>query len=243
VFYEARLPLRYGLTTPKEFLQDLNEHASRYYSSIMATRPNRDVAEHFWEDTRVRTLPYDRGMLYFAVVDDAVRKKSNGKRSLDQMILDMLRLENQGKGLTNADWESELRKELGDGAVGEFHEFLDGKMPIPASDAFGPCFARGTARARRYELGFAPAVLSEPRRVIRELIAGSAAAKAGLKNGDEIVNPVPQDEIQGNQTEMLKLNIRRHGREFPISYLPRGEEVEIYQWSRVPGVGDDRCGL
>jgi predicted metalloprotease with PDZ domain len=243
VLYEARLPLRYRLITPEAFLQDLNSHAVRYYSSIMATRPNSDIAEYFWDDTRIRTLAYDRGMLYFAAVDDAVRKKSGGKRSLDQLMLHMLALESQGTRLSNKDWETELRMELGDSAVAEFHEFLSGKMPIPASDAFGPCFVRTVARARRYELGFSPAVLRETRRVIRGLVPGSAAEQAGLQNGDEILNPVPQDEIQGNQTELLKLDIRRKGQDFAVSYLPRGEEVEVYQWARSAGIPDSQCGL
>jgi hypothetical protein len=243
VLYEARLPLRYRLISPAAFLQDLNSHAVRYYSSIMATRPNSDIAKYFWDDTRIRTLAYDRGMLYFAVIDDAVRKKSGGKRSLDQLLLHMLELESQGRELSNNDWESELQTELGNSAVAEFHEFLSGKMPIPASDAFGPCFTRTIARARRYELGFSPAVLREPKRVIRGLIAESAAARAGLQNDDEVINPVPQDEIQGNQTELLTLNIRRNGQEFAISYLPRGEEVEVYRWTRAAGIPDSQCAL
>jgi predicted metalloprotease with PDZ domain len=242
MLYEARLPLRYRLITPEAFLHDLNINAARYYSSIMATQPNSEIAPHFWDDTRIRTLAYDRGMLYFAVVDNDVRRKSGGKRSLDQLILHMLAREDQGATLANSDWESELRTELGDDAVVDFHQFLGGKMPIPASDAFGPCFARTTARVRRYELGFTPAVLREPKRIIRGLIPGSAADRAGLQNGDEIMNPVPQDEIQGNQTELLKLDIRRKDRELPIAYLPRGEQVEVYQWARTPGVPDSQCG-
>jgi predicted metalloprotease with PDZ domain len=243
VLYEARLPLRYGLMTPEAFLQDLNSHAARYYSSIMATRPNSEIAAYFWDDTRIRTLAYDRGMLYFAVVDDAVRTKSGGKRSLDQLMLHMLALESQGRMLSNKDWETELQTELGDGAVAQFHGFLNGTMPIPASDAFGPCFIRTLAHARRYELGFSTVVLREPQRVVRGLVPGSAADQAGLQNGDEVINPVPQDEIQGNQTELLKLDILRKGREFAISYLPRGEEVEVYQWTRAVGVPDSHCGL
>lgn len=243
VLYEAKFPLRYRLMTPEAFLQDLNSHASRYYSSIMATRPNSEIAQNFWDDTRIRTLPYDRGMLYFASVDDAVRKKSGAKRSLDHLVLHMLALQSQGKELSNNDWETELRTELGNSAVAEFHEFLNGKMPIPASDAFGPCFARTSARARRYELGFSPTVLREPRRVIRGLIPHSGAERAGLQNGDEVIAPVPQDEIQGNQTELLTLNIRRKGQEFAITYLPRGEEVEVYQWTRTPVTPDSQCAL
>ena len=242
VLYEGILPLRFRLITPEAFLKNLNFNASRYYSSVMATQPNSEVAPRFWEDTRIRTLPYDRAMLYFAMVDDAVRKESAGKRSLDDLMLHMLALDKSGIQLSYGDWESELRKELGDGAVAEFHEFLGGKMPIPAPDAFGPCFTRTTAHVRRYELGFTPAVLSEPKRIVRGVIAGSAAERAGLQNGDEIINPVPQDEIQGNQTETLQLDIRRNGRVFTTSYLPRAEEVEVYQWSRVPDISDTQCG-
>jgi hypothetical protein len=64
-----------------------------------------------------------------------------------------------------------------------------------------------------------------------------------LRDGDEIVVPVPQDGIQGNQGERLKLTIRRDGRTFPIVYLPRGETVAAYQWQRRAGVPDAGCAL
>lgn len=243
VLYEGKLPLRYRLITPEAFLKNLNFTASRYYSSVMATQPNSEIVARFWEDTRIRTLAYDRAMLYFAVVDDAIRKKHHGRRSLDDLMLQMLALEKHGMELSNSDWESVLRAELGEQAVTDFHDFLGGKMPIPASDAFGPCFTRTTARVRRYELGFSTAVLAEPKRIVRGLISESAAERAGLRDGDEIINPVPQDEIQGNQTELLKLEIRRDDQEFAISYLPRGEAVDVYQWARVPGRADDQCGI
>jgi predicted metalloprotease with PDZ domain len=243
VLYEGKLPLRYRMITPDAFLKNLNNHASRYYSSVKATEPNNEAAAHFWDDTLSRTLAYDRAMLYFATIDDAVRKKSNGKRSLDTLVLRLLALEDTGSSLRNDDWENVLRSELGDDAVSEFHASLNGKMPVPAPDAFGPCYTRTTARARRYEIGFEPAVLREPRRIVRGLVPGSAAGRAGLQDGDEIVKPVPQDEIQGNQTELLKLDIRRGDREFKISYLPRGEEVDVYQWKRVPLVPDKQCGI
>tara|TARA_R110000787_G_scaffold8277_7_gene27674 strand:- start:4006 stop:5796 length:1791 start_codon:yes stop_codon:yes gene_type:complete len=243
VFYARRLALRFDAITPDGFLDDLNSGAGRYYTSLMATEPNSEVPKRFWSDTRIRTLPYDRGMLYFATVDDAVRKASNGARSLDDLMLAMLALEQRGKVTTNADWEELLSDELGPDAVTAFRGFLDGDMPIPASDAFGPCFERTTRPMRRYELGFDTAVLAEPKRIVRGLVAGSAAEQAGLRNGDEIVVPVPQDGIQGNQTEMLKLKIRRNGEISDITYLPRGETVEAYQWQRRDGTEDMDCAL
>ncbi len=242
-FYQARLPLRFGMITPARFLKNVNFHAGRYYTSLMATAPNDAVPQRFWADTRIRTLPYDRGMLYFADLDDRLRKASGGRRSLDTLMLAMLARQQGGAETANADWEGLLRDALGDAAVADFRAFLGGRMPVPASDAFGPCFRRITRPLRRYELGFDSAVLAEPKRVVRGLVSTSAAAAAGLRDGDEIVVPVPQDGIQGDQAERLKLTVRRDGRTIAIEYLPRGGTVEAYQWERVTDVPDARCAL
>ena len=243
VFYQSRLPLRFGQIEPEDFLEDLNFHAARYYTSAMAEAPNSEIPARFWADTRIRTLPYDRGMLYFVTVDHAVRTASDGARSLDDLMLEMLRRQRAGETLTPADWEEVLRAELGEVTVGEFRAFIDGAKPVPASDAFGPCFTRTTDTLRRYELGFDPAVLAEPVRIVRGLDPESNAARAGVRDGDEIVRPVPQDSIQGQQDAELTLLIRRDGEEFPVTYLPRGDTVDAYQWDRVEGVPASVCGL
>jgi hypothetical protein len=242
-FYQARLPFRFGMLSPDAFLSDVNWTAARYYTSAMATVPNSEVPRRFWADTRVRTLPYDRGMLYFVMIDDAVRKSSGGKKSLDDLLLEMLAREKSGKALGNADWESVLSKYLGAKAVTDFRAFLGGAMPLPASDAFGPCFRRTTRKLRRYELGFATDVLAQPKRIVRGLVPGSAAALAGLRDGDKIIDPVPQDGIQGEQDEMIKLRVRRGGQAVAITYLPRGETVDAYQWERVGSIADKDCVL
>ena len=80
-------------------------------------------------------------------------------------------------------------------------------------------------------------------RIVRGLVPGSAAAKAGLQEGDEIVAPVGLDVVQGKQDATLTLQIRRDGKTFPITYLPRGEVTEAYQWRRVTGVPAKKCGI
>jgi len=242
-FYQARLPFRFGMISPEAYIADVNWTAARYYTSAKATVPNSEVPKRFWADTRVRTLPYDRGMLYFASVDDAMRKASGGTKSLDDLMLAMLAIEKAGKATDNGDWEKLLAEQLGSQAVEDFHAFLKGAMPLPASDAFGPCFQRTTRPLRRYELGFATDVLAEPKRIVRGLIPGSAAALAGLRDGDEIVDPVPQDSIQGEQAELIRLRIRRGDKIFPVAYLPRGETVQAYQWERVSAGERQNCAL
>jgi predicted metalloprotease with PDZ domain len=241
-FYQSALPLRFGMMPPSDFLRSINGTAARYYTSAMMRTPNSEVPKRFWADTRVRTLPYDRGMLFFAELDDAIRKKSAGKRSLDDLILRMLEMDQAGTPTSLAVWEDLVERELGAAAVARQRDILaGGAVPLPASDAFGACFRRTIKPLRRFELGFDSAVLIEPKRIVRGLVPGSAAATAGVRDGDEIVKPVPQDGIQGNQTATMTLELRRAGVVRTVTYLPRGETVDAYQWERIPGVPDGRC--
>jgi hypothetical protein len=243
VYYERQMPLRAKALSEADFLRNLNFTAARYYTDALNATPNSEIWKHFWEDTRIRTLPYDRGSLYFAVVDAQVRKASSGKRSLDDLIFDVLDRRRRGEAVSRQTWVDLLVREAGPRAKTEFEQMLAGALVLPESGAFGPCFRRTTRPLRRYELGFDPRVLIEPSRTIRGLIPGSMAQKAGLRDGDKILKPVPQDGIQGNQTEELTLSIRRDDNTFTIAYLPRGETVPAYQWEHVPGVSESACLL
>jgi hypothetical protein len=243
VFYERQMPLRAKAIGEADFLHNLNFTAARYYTDALNATPDAEIWKHFWEDTRIRTLPYDRGSLYFAVVDSEVRRASAGRRSLDDLIFNVLDRRRRGETVSRQTWVDLLVREAGPRAKAEFEHMLAGALVLPESGAYGPCFRRTTRALRRYELGFDPKVLIEPSRTIRGLMAGSAAQKAGLRDGDRILKPVPQDGIQGNQTEELTLSIGRDDQVFTISYLPRGETVQAYQWERVPGVPASACLL
>jgi hypothetical protein len=243
VYYERVLPWRAGRISTGKFLSDLNTTAGRYYTDLLADTPNSQIPARFWADTRVRVLPYDRGSLYFAQLNAELRAASHGKRSLDDLVLQMIGRRRRGLRTDEPAWIGLVQKALGAPGVAQFHAMMDGRLVVPGSDAFGRCFERTTAPLRRYQLGFDSQVLAQPQRIVRGLVPGAAAARAGLKNGDRIVKPVPQDAIQADQHATLTLLIERAGRTFPITYLPRGETGATYQWRRRPGVPDRRCAL
>jgi hypothetical protein len=243
VHYARLLALRAGQITPAQFLADLNTTAGRYYTNAFLASPNSEIPKRFWADTRIRVLPYDRGSLYFSVVDGQVRARSGGKRSLDDLLLAMLARRRRGLPMDEAAWAEVVGRELGEKGRAGLQAMLAGALMLPDSHAFGPCFARTTKMLRRYELGFDPAVLIERKRIVRGLVPGSAAERAGVRNGDEITRPVPQDGIQAQQEGILTLHIVRDGAPHEISYKPRGEAVEAYQWIRVDGVPDSACSF
>ncbi|MCC6173223.1 MAG: peptidase M61, partial [Gammaproteobacteria bacterium] len=242
VFYQRVLPRRFRLIDAQRFLDDVNYHAGRYFTNALGGAPYAQVPLRFWEDTRIRTIPYDRGSFYFVILDQALRRHSSGRRSLDDLVFELRRRERGGAKLALADWEALLRAELGEAAVQQFRGMLAGEWQVPEPDAFGPCFRRTRTPLRRYELGFEPKVLTEQPRIVRGLIAGSAAERAGLRNGDEILRPVGQDGIQGEQARELELQVRRDGRDQSIRYLPRGETVDAWQWEHDPAAaGMESC--
>lgn len=247
VHYQALAPFRAGLLTAQQFLDDLNHTAARYYSDALNTTPDAEIMPRFWEDTRIRTLPYDRGAMYFAVVDARLRKASGGQRSLDDLVLEM----NQRRGAKSdttpaamaALWPQLLARELGPAGTALHASMLAGEVIVPESGDFGPCFTRTAKRVRRFELGFEPASLVGDVKTIRGLQAGGEAAKAGLRNGDVVTYAVAMDKLQGEQDARLTLDVSRDGRRFPVTYLPRGEPVRVWQWRRAPGVTDSNCRL
>jgi hypothetical protein len=241
VHYQALLPLRAGLITPDAYLKDINATARRYYTNALNGTPDAEIAARFWEDTRIRTLPYDRGAMYFAVLDGKIRRASGGRRSVDDLIRTMVKARKAGDGPGEAAWLDLVRKELGDSGLKLHADMLAGKLMLPEPSDFGPCFTRTTGQFRRFELGFDPKSLVGDVKTIRGLDPASEAAKAGLRDGDVVTVSVAMDSVQGDPTRLLMLKVTRDGRTFPITYLPRGETVEAWQWARVAGVPDAKC--
>lgn len=234
VHYQRLLPWRAGLIDDEAFLADLNSTAGRYYTNALIDTPNDEIPDGFWRDTRIRVLPYDRGSLYFAKVDADIRASSGGQRSLDDLVRAMLAERRAGHPMNLALWKRLLRQELGEAGVRQFEAMLSGAVSVPPSDAFGPSFVRVQKPMRRFDLGFDPAVLVSPDRIVRGLKPGSNAALAGLRNGDRITNRFPQDAMQADQLATLTLEIQRDGKSLEVTYLPRGEEVLAYQWEAKP---------
>ncbi len=241
VHYQGLLPFRAGLLSPEEFLEDLNDTARRYYANPLNGTPDGEIAPRFWEDSRIRVLPYDRGGLYFAMLDGKIRRASGGKRSVDDLVLEMNRRFAIGQKTDDAVWIELLVKELGEDGRKLHASMLAGGLMLPEPDDFGPCFSRRTTKVRRFELGFEPKSLVGTTKTIRGLIPDSEAAKAGLKDGDVVTYAVALDGVQGDPSATLTLNVTRDGKTFPLTYLPRGEEASVYQWVRKPGTESLKC--
>lgn len=235
VHYTRLLMFRAGLFSPDEFLEDANDTVVRYLTNPLRNLPNDSIEEHFWQDRNAQVVPYDRGSLYFAHVDAKIRTASNGKRSLDDVTLEMFDRRKNGETLTREMWLELLEKELGPSAIEEFESvIIRGEDFVPDSDAFGPLFKRIPAKLHVLDLGFdeRKTLYSTEKQVVG-LKKGSAAERAGLQNGDRILNKINMSELRRDEKLRLKLEVQRGDQKLEIEYLPHGKYIDGYRWIRI----------
>lgn len=240
VYYQARLPWMAQMIPTERYLRDINLTAARYYNNDVIDAPDEDILPNFWTDMRYNVLSYDRGAIYFAVLDARIRRASRGRRSIDDLVRAMVDRSRREQAATEADWLTLLRAELGKAGPDLHRAMLRGERLVPPSDAYGPCFRRVRTAIRRYDLGFGGPEIAR-RTVVQGLRPDSEAAKAGLREGDKIEYATSTEGAQRDPALPLTMQVTRGETKFEVRYLPRGKPIDAYQWVRVPDISDAQC--
>ena len=240
-YYSVVLSYRAGVLSPAQFLEAVNTRATAYYTNPYRSSSNAEAAKVFWSDWSAQRVPYGRGFMYLAQVDAQIRERSGGRRSLDDIVVPLFLEKKQGKAPGIADWLKKVEAELGPKAHSAYEAMVAGRMLTPPANALAPCFKPVKDKARRFELGMASKSFNGEHKVVQELVAGSAAQTAGLRNGDEIIEFTDPLQAQKHLDQPMHLRVRRGGKELEFEYAPLGETVEAYRWERVASVADADC--
>ncbi len=162
VHFANVIAFRAGLVSVDEFLETLNDIATRHFANKRAGATNDEIARDFNRDPDLSIVPYTRGALYAAELDGALRRASRGRRTLDD-ALRQLYLESRAPGGSEglpADAVRRLVKaELGSSGVARYDAVIvRGRDPDPPGDAYGPCFARKPREPNGFEWVRVPGV-------------------------------------------------------------------------------------
>lgn len=241
-YYSILLSWRAGLIDAGEFLKRINGRAAGYYQNPLRNLTNRQADERYWSETNASHVPYGRGWMYLARTDAEIRAHSQGKRSLDNLVVALVDRERRGESHTLTDWVNLVSQELGPQGKREYDDMVAGVRLVPPPNTFGPCFKPQSYETRLYDLGFAESSLRGALRIIRGLEPDSSAARAGVRDGDELIHRTQSDEGEGeDRNHPMTLTIRRNGAEQDIRFIPEGKPVAAYHWVREPGIADARC--
>jgi S1-C subfamily serine protease len=114
-----------------------------------------------------------------------------------------------------------------------------GKLIVPPAETFGPCFKPVSKAEQPFDLGFDEMRLG----VVKDLRPDSAAAKAGIREGDAILSMTPLDAVRNDPQKKMELKLKRGNEEINVSYLPRRVPVPAWHWVRDHSVPDNDCHL
>jgi predicted metalloprotease with PDZ domain len=130
-FYTRRFLHRSGLMSADEYVADLNESIQEYFGLSLRNAPNQRIEQEFFTSREVSRLPYRRGDLVALALDEEIQRQSQGRRSLDDVILSLTRAGREGQQVTtesllatftletSAPFGERLRKMVLDGATVE----------------------------------------------------------------------------------------------------------------------------
>jgi predicted metalloprotease with PDZ domain len=237
-YYAYLLLLRSGLITIDEYLQRYNRLIREYYLSPVREASNQRVLQDFWNDDDVHDLPYRRGFLLATNWNALLRRASDGKNSLDDAMLDMLRAAKQNKPELTAEYINEYVSRYAKRSIlSDMQRYVEnGALILPEKDAFGPYVQMEMVETPLFELGLDLEALRD-KKVIAGVVPDSAAYRAGLRDGQVVVRRSPV--YSGDSSKPLGITIMEDGRERTIKYYPASRKtVSVPQFKLRSGAGD-----
>jgi hypothetical protein len=240
-YYSLFLSWRAGALDVDRVLKTLNDRADAYYSNPHRALSNPEAAKIFWTDPVAQTVPYGRGFLYLVQTEAEIRKASDGKRTLDDVVKALRRRQVKGESYGVSDWLRLVGDEIGaERARTQYDHMVAGGLLKPPAELYAPCLQVERATARPLWLGFARSSLNDAR-IVRDLEAGSPAAAAGLRDGDAILEATDFNVVRKNAEANMDLTLRRGDEVLKISFLPRGAPVEAWRWVRDSATPHAAC--
>ncbi len=237
VYYEDLVLVRAGLLTPAGYLERMagamtkfeNSPGHRYQSAA-------ESSLHTWGTSgvggdRATTISYyDNGAMLGALLDLKIRKESQNRKSLDDVMRALYRdyYQQKGRGFTDAEFRAECEKAIG-GPLDEFFDYVASSREMDYAKYFDYAGLRveiATEEAPGAYLGINTRT-DDDGLTITDVAAGSPAANAGLSAHDRIVS---LDGAAANPKSLNdRLTAKTPGDTVKMRYVRNGttQEVEI----------------
>jgi predicted metalloprotease with PDZ domain len=231
-FYARRILHRAGYGGSEEYASNLNRKLRDYWLSPACTASNAEIQTDFWRNPDVGQLPYLRGDLVALLLDAEIRRSSDGAQSLDDFMRDAVERGRAGERVSTDSLLARV-EEWTDAAFAQrlWEIVVEGRMVTIDAELFAPCFELTFEDMPAFDPGFDVAA-SMTDRVVRGLRADSAAALAGLRDGQPIVG---WSMMPGRADVPIELTVQEKGEERTVRWQPQGQVLRVPQLRPVAG--------
>ncbi|RYY99617.1 MAG: hypothetical protein EOO11_04315, partial [Chitinophagaceae bacterium] len=182
-YYTFKMLWRAGLLDTGAYVSEMNRLLHAYHTSPVAREPLTFLRDHYWDNSYSQRLPYVKGASFAFWLDGRIAAASGGLRSLDDLLF-ALRSDLRRGAVVSDTGLLRTAKAMGVADVEDvFRAAIVAGGLVPAADHPAlPGYRISPETFYPFTLGFGSASLRKGGQV-DGVVAGSAAWKAGLRNG------------------------------------------------------------
>ena len=228
-YFAIVLPRKAGLFDSCDYVTVINQEAAMYYTNALRNVPNQNLTKIMWSGRNAWTVPYARGALYFADLD-AKLKEHHAQIDVLDLVNETSRRIRLGTPANNQVWREVLASRVGEWAVSDWTFMLQGGLMLPAG-AFGDSVKSALISTGFFELGFLKPELLNTGFEVEQVQPGSAAARAGLRDGDTLTQSFDLNPSYRSFGGAITLHVLHDTVPKSVTYDPHLGFYPGMQWS------------
>ena len=237
-YYQDLMLYRAGLMTFPRYVAAINEKL-REYEVNEGTEVSLEefIRLHSADHSVLNQLDYRRGAVLAAWLDAIIRRETNHRSSLDNVMFDLVtqnaayerRHHGQPMTLDNKRVFRSASHYIHGISKTKLRHYVEygGSIRVPET-ALGPCVQSRVETTPKFDLGFdRKSIKSEDKRVLG-VEPSSEAFKAGLRDGQKLGG---SSIYFGDPSKQVRLTIDTVDGKQTLTYYPRGPELSLQQFS------------
>lgn len=228
-YYSLVLPFRAGLLDGDSVVRELNLAARMAYASPLRHLTLAEASASYWSDFRAHRLPYARGMFYLADLDVRLRRATDGRRSLDDVVVDVVRRRREGERVGLDEWCDRVGEMLRADERPTLESFVFAGDGRPGPGSFGSHLDMAVIDAPVLDLGLDASTFVT--RHVRGLVPDGPAARAGLVEGEPIELPGYSEVALLDIDDELEVTVLRDGGEAVVRIPLGATSTPVPQWA------------
>jgi predicted metalloprotease with PDZ domain len=241
-YYAFLLLLRAGLISLDEYVAAHNSWIKAYYTSPVRSLTVDEMVQKRQTRDDAEQLFYKKGYLLANHLDFTIRSKTNGKHSLDDVMLSLLKSSKSGSiKLSEKRIADALRPYLQEQGASDIEKYMVRGELVPADNPFGTCAIAEVNNYHPWDMGF-ELDTSYKTRVISGVAPDSNAHRAGLRDGQKWVSG---GFVYDDPNRLTKLTVIEGDTQKVVQFYPAATEaIRLPQYKLKPDISAEeraRC--
>ena len=228
-YFSVMIPYQLGVNDKETTIDKINKLLRFYYSNPMKEESINYSLNMSWTHSYANRINYGKGLIFMMSLESLL-KEHNAKKTLIDVMSEMTKSQ-QMQEVSLLDFLN-MMDSYTDGYSSRCFKTLSGKAKAIPPHKFIEGYQLVQDSVRVEENGFDDTVAFSNPKVVTGIKINSNAYKAGLRNGDIILNKIDEWTLGKNEDMMSILFVKRENQIIELRYLARGEETYCFSYKK-----------